>query len=273
MPAPRRPTGDILLFLHGDTRLPSDADHVLLKDSNVQAAPGAASTSRSTARDPLLRIVAWFMNLRSRLTGIATGDQAIFVKRDAFKEVGGFPPIALMEDIALSKRLKRVEPAALPARTRRHLGPALGEAWRDPHHPADVASAARLFLRRATRTNWRSFTAMAATEPVADRDPRQGADPGLRQDAAHSGARRRWRRRAASRPDCARRRDRLCRRHRAGDAVGRARRRPTRHSRRSARAASRSHGKVDGDLGARMLAALDSAQTARRWSSAPIVRR
>jgi hypothetical protein len=50
------------------------------------------------------------MNLRSRLTGIATGDQAIFVNRDAFRQVGGFPPIELMEDIALSKLLKRIGP-------------------------------------------------------------------------------------------------------------------------------------------------------------------
>ena len=74
----------------------------------VRARAGAVSTSGSTARDPLLRVVAAHDELRSRLTGIATGDQAIFVKRDAFQKVGGFPPIALMEDIALSKRLKRI---------------------------------------------------------------------------------------------------------------------------------------------------------------------
>jgi len=56
----------------------------------------------------LLPIIAFFMNLRSRVTGIATGDQAIFMRRDAFVAAGGFPPIALMEDIALCKRLKRI---------------------------------------------------------------------------------------------------------------------------------------------------------------------
>src|SRR5262249_60932897 len=59
-------------------------------------------------RSPLLAVVGRVMNLRSRLTGIATGDQAIFAQRDAFQAVGGFPEIPLMEDVALCKRLKRV---------------------------------------------------------------------------------------------------------------------------------------------------------------------
>src|SRR6266487_3136988 len=99
--------GDVLLFLHADTRLPADADHIVLN--------GLARSGRAWGRfdvkidgdSPLLIAVAWLMNIRSRLTGIATGDQAIFVRRDAFRSVGGFPAIPLMEDIALSKRLKR----------------------------------------------------------------------------------------------------------------------------------------------------------------------
>jgi hypothetical protein len=59
-------------------------------------------------RNPLLLVVGWLMNLRSRMTGIATGDQAIFATREAFRGVGGFPMIELMEDIALSKQLKRI---------------------------------------------------------------------------------------------------------------------------------------------------------------------
>jgi rSAM/selenodomain-associated transferase 2 len=100
--------GDVLLFLHADTRLPADADHIVLN--------GLARSGRAWGRfdvkidgdSPLLVAVAWLMNIRSRLTGIATGDQAIFARRDAFRSIGGFPAIALMEDIALSKRLKRV---------------------------------------------------------------------------------------------------------------------------------------------------------------------
>ncbi len=55
-----------------------------------------------------LPVIAFFMNLRSRATGIATGDQAIFVRREVFGRVGGFPPLELMEDIALSRSLKPV---------------------------------------------------------------------------------------------------------------------------------------------------------------------
>jgi rSAM/selenodomain-associated transferase 2 len=102
--------GEVLLFLHADTRLPAGADRLILD--------GLASSGRAwgrfdvsiEGRHRLLPAVAWLMNRRSRWTGIATGDQAIFVRRDAFAAVGGFPPLALMEDIALSAALKRVSP-------------------------------------------------------------------------------------------------------------------------------------------------------------------
>ena len=103
-------SGDILLFLHLDTALPAGA-----RDS-VQA--GLAASARCWGRfdvrilgaHPLLTVVAALMNLRSRMTGIATGDQAIFVTREAFRRAGGFPLQPLMEDIALSKALKRQSP-------------------------------------------------------------------------------------------------------------------------------------------------------------------
>jgi GT2 family glycosyltransferase len=66
---------------------------------------------------PVLKWVAWAMNLRSRATGIVTGDQAMFVRRQAFQRVGGFPPQPLMEDIELSKRLRKLSrPVALRQR-------------------------------------------------------------------------------------------------------------------------------------------------------------
>ncbi len=81
-----------------------------------RAAVGAVSTCASTAA-ALLALIALMMNLRSRLSGIATGDQAMFVTRAAFAAAGGFPPIALMEDVALSARLKRISrPLCLAAR-------------------------------------------------------------------------------------------------------------------------------------------------------------
>jgi rSAM/selenodomain-associated transferase 2 len=107
--------GDVLLFLHADTRLPVDADKLVLD--------GLSCTGKIWGHFDVcfdsggLGLVAFMMNLRSRATGIATGDQALFVTRAAFESVGGFPDIALMEDVALSARLKRKgRPLALRAR-------------------------------------------------------------------------------------------------------------------------------------------------------------
>ena len=102
-------SGDVLLFLHADTTLPDDADRLM----------GAVLTRtpdrcwgrfdlRIAGRHPLLALVARMINWRSRLTGIATGDQAMFVTRDAFWVAGGFPDLPLMEDVALSRKLKRL---------------------------------------------------------------------------------------------------------------------------------------------------------------------
>jgi rSAM/selenodomain-associated transferase 2 len=99
---------DVLLFLHADTRVPADADHVVLEGLERSGRVWGRFDVKIDGRSPALSVVAWFMNLRSRLTGIATGDQAMFVRRSAFQAVGGFPAIALMEDIALCKRLNRV---------------------------------------------------------------------------------------------------------------------------------------------------------------------
>jgi rSAM/selenodomain-associated transferase 2 len=97
--------GDALLFLHADTRLPGDADRLVL-DGLTHRAWGRFDVRFDDGG--WLRLVAIMMNTRSRLTGICTGDQALFVRRDAFEAIGGFPSIALMEDIAASARLKRV---------------------------------------------------------------------------------------------------------------------------------------------------------------------
>jgi len=109
---------DVLLFLHADTRLPPLADVRVL-----QALAGAACWGRFDVRIEgrpwMLRVVGTLMNLRSRWSGIATGDQAIFVTRSAFDRVGGFPVQPLMEDIEISRRLKRLgRPACLRTRVR-----------------------------------------------------------------------------------------------------------------------------------------------------------
>src|ERR1041385_2531846 len=107
-------SGDALLFLHADTRLPEDADRLVL-DGLRHRAWGRFDVSFEEGG--LLRLVAAMMNLRSRVTGIATGDQAMFMTRAAFEDAGGFPAIPLMEDVALSARLKRLgTPVCLAAR-------------------------------------------------------------------------------------------------------------------------------------------------------------
>lgn len=102
--------GNVLLFLHADTQLPADADRLIRE--------GLAQSHRAWGRfdvtidgtHPLLPVVAAIMNARSRLTGITTGDQAMFMTRGAFNAAGGFSDIALMEDIEFARRLKRVTP-------------------------------------------------------------------------------------------------------------------------------------------------------------------
>ena len=100
--------GEVLLFLHADTRLPENADARILQGLAASGRAWGRFDVHIEGKSRLLPVIAFFMNLRSRATGIATGDQAIFVRRDAFRRIGGFPPLELMEDIALSRSLKRV---------------------------------------------------------------------------------------------------------------------------------------------------------------------
>jgi rSAM/selenodomain-associated transferase 2 len=100
--------GDVLLFLHIDTALPPEADRLIIDRLGRSRRYWGRFDVTIAGRSPLLPLVARMMNLRSRLTGIATGDQAMFVTRAAFALAGGFPDIALMEDIALSARLKQL---------------------------------------------------------------------------------------------------------------------------------------------------------------------
>ena len=100
-------SGDVLLFLHADTRLPPEAERLVLDGLARSTRHWGRFDVTIEGRHPMLPVIAFTMNLRSRMTGIATGDQAIFVKRDAFQTAGGFAEIPLMEDVALSKRLKR----------------------------------------------------------------------------------------------------------------------------------------------------------------------
>ena len=97
----------VLLFLHADTTLPPDADRLILRALAEGRHVWGRFDVRITGRPWMLRVVAAFMNARSRWSGIATGDQALFMTRAAFDAVGGFPDQPLMEDIEISRRLRR----------------------------------------------------------------------------------------------------------------------------------------------------------------------
>jgi rSAM/selenodomain-associated transferase 2 len=102
--------GAVILFLHADTVAPPGAIEGLAARLAASGCSWGRFDVSIAGADPLLALVAVLMNVRSRLTGVATGDQAIFVRRDAFERAGGFPDIPVMEDVALSKILKRESP-------------------------------------------------------------------------------------------------------------------------------------------------------------------
>ncbi len=99
--------GEVLLFLHADTRLPAGAFEAILHGLTASNKAWGRFDILIEGRPLMLRVIASMMNWRSRLTGIATGDQAIFVRRADFLAVQGFPQLALMEDIAISSSLGR----------------------------------------------------------------------------------------------------------------------------------------------------------------------
>lgn len=103
----RAATGDVLLFLHADTWLPEGAGIAIERGLVDPRVVGGRFDVRFDSPRAVFRMIAWFMNHRSRWTGISTGDQAIFVRRDDFHALGGYPDIPLMEDVALTRRLKR----------------------------------------------------------------------------------------------------------------------------------------------------------------------
>lgn len=101
-------SGDVLLFLHADTGLPAGAlEYVSQGLNRCPDRRWGRFDVRFDRTDPLLRVVAFAMNLRSAWSSICTGDQALFVYRDDFLRLGGFAPVPLMEDVEISRRLKR----------------------------------------------------------------------------------------------------------------------------------------------------------------------
>ena len=106
--------GRVIVFLHADTTLPRDADRAVFEA--LGRGPGWGSFAvRLSGPHPAFRVIERMISLRSRLSGIATGDQAIFVTRDLFRAAGGFADLALLEDVELCRRLRRL---ARPVRPR-----------------------------------------------------------------------------------------------------------------------------------------------------------
>jgi rSAM/selenodomain-associated transferase 2 len=103
----RQATGEVLLFIHADTQLPSSAlDDIGLALSDARIVGGRFDV-RLEGKHWMLKLIGAMISLRSRISRVATGDQGIFVRRDVFAELGGYPDLPLMEDIALSRALKR----------------------------------------------------------------------------------------------------------------------------------------------------------------------
>ena len=121
-------SGDILVFLHADTLIAPEAVVQLPAALAGDAWQWGRFDVRIDGDSRWLAVIAWAMNLRSRVTGIATGDQALFVRRAAFARAGGFPEQPLMEDVALSRTLKRV--AGRPLCLRRRVTTS-GRRWRE----------------------------------------------------------------------------------------------------------------------------------------------
>ncbi|OYV18915.1 MAG: hypothetical protein CG438_941 [Methylococcaceae bacterium NSP1-1] len=105
----RYASGNVLIFLHADTSLPENALQLIQQKLNSSRKWGRFDIQLS-GKHFMLKVIAQMMNWRSRLTGIATGDQVIFVTRQAFEKAGQYPEINLMEDIAICKALKKISP-------------------------------------------------------------------------------------------------------------------------------------------------------------------
>ena len=169
------------------TRAPDNAD-LLIQRELARSGRAWGRFDIRFDRGGSLKIIALMMNLRSRLTGIATGDQAVFVTRAAFDAVVGFPSIPLMEDVALSARIKRISrPVCIRApvttsarRWRKH--------WDSTHSFSDVAAQIGILLRHrpcATRTPLR-LCLRRAIVPFPSRSWRKPRDPWARHHSPHS---------------------------------------------------------------------------------------
>ena len=109
----RNAEGEVLLFLHADSRVARGGLGKIVPAIIGMPAVGGAFQLGIDSRNLFLRLIAWFANLRMRITKIPYGDQGIFITRTTFQKIGGFPDIPIMEDIALAKKMKKEGKIAL----------------------------------------------------------------------------------------------------------------------------------------------------------------
>lgn len=100
-------SGDILLFLHADTRLPKNAFNSIIVTSMPKRVGAGAFQLGIDAEGACFRLIETTVRIRTHLTQTAYGDQAIFVKRKCFNEIGGYPDIPIMEDVELIRKIKK----------------------------------------------------------------------------------------------------------------------------------------------------------------------
>lgn len=161
-------SGDVLLFLHADTRLPEQADVVITRALGNDKISWGRFDVRLSGGHFLLRIVEKLMNWRSRISSIATGDQAIFVRRAVFAQMGGYPDIPLMEDIALCKLLKQLaRPANLPERV-----VTSSRRWEQRGIVRTIVLMWRLRLAYALGTSPQRLAQLYSRNPRCDSPPR-----------------------------------------------------------------------------------------------------
>jgi rSAM/selenodomain-associated transferase 2 len=123
--------GDLFLFLHADAILPADwrgQIQMLPADWGRFDVCFESNLNDSFFARSVMRVVAWFMNFRSRHSLIATGDQALFFTRPVFSKIGGFPDQRLMEDVEICRRLKQRRIRPLNIRSKVRVSP---RRWKD----------------------------------------------------------------------------------------------------------------------------------------------
>ena len=139
-----RCASNILMFTHIDTELNECNTSAIKAVMTKRDMAGGRFDVRLSGQHPAYRMISWFINVRSRLTKISTGDQAIFVRREIFEQMGGFADLPLMEDVEFSTRLKREGSICLSAAEGHYIQPPLAAAWHHPHHVIDVEIAVAL---------------------------------------------------------------------------------------------------------------------------------